>query len=184
MFRNYLTVGIRALVKNRTYAFINIFGLAIGMAACLMILLFVRYEMSYDKWIPGWQNAYQVQTWFRSSQTGVEQQSQMANYASGAALAKDFPQIEKSVYGLFTDPVFFRNGQASSTQNYIYVDGNFLDVIDLPLVAGSRDALNQVGTALMTESEAAKRFGRTDVIGRTFTVISKGKQFDFMVGGI
>ena len=184
MFRNYLTVGIRALMKNRTYAFINIFGLAIGMAACLMILLFVRHELSYDKWIPGWQNAYQVQTWFRSSQTGEEQQSQMANYASGAALAKDFPQIEKSVYGLFTDPVFFRNGQASSTQNYIYVDGNFLDVIDLPLVAGSRDALNQVGTALMTESEAAKRFGRTDVIGRTFTVISKGKQFDFKVGGI
>jgi putative ABC transport system permease protein len=53
MWRNYLTVGVRALAKNRTYAFINILGLAIGMAACLMILLFVRYEMSYDSWIPG-----------------------------------------------------------------------------------------------------------------------------------
>ena len=53
MWRNYLTVGLRALAKNRTYAFINIFGLAIGMAACLMILLFVRYEFSYDSWLPG-----------------------------------------------------------------------------------------------------------------------------------
>ena len=52
MWRNYLTVGVRALAKNKTYAFINILGLAIGMAACLMILLYVRYEMSYDKWIP------------------------------------------------------------------------------------------------------------------------------------
>jgi putative ABC transport system permease protein len=52
MWRNYMTVGIRALVKNKTYAFINIFGLAIGLAACLMILLYVRYEQSYDEWLP------------------------------------------------------------------------------------------------------------------------------------
>ena len=48
MWRNYITVGIRSLTKNRAYAAINILGLAIGMAACLMILLFVRYELSYD----------------------------------------------------------------------------------------------------------------------------------------
>ena len=52
MWRNYLTVGVRALVKNKTYAFINIFGLAIGLAACLMLLLYVRYETSYDAWLP------------------------------------------------------------------------------------------------------------------------------------
>ena len=52
MWRNYFTVGIRALVKNRTYAFINIVGLAIGLAACLLILLYVRYELSYDSWVP------------------------------------------------------------------------------------------------------------------------------------
>ena len=52
MWRNYLTVGYRALTKNRTYAFINIVGLAIGLAACLMILLYVRYETSYDSWLP------------------------------------------------------------------------------------------------------------------------------------
>ena len=44
MWRNYFNVGVRALVKNKTYAFINIFGLAIGLAACLMLLLYVRYE--------------------------------------------------------------------------------------------------------------------------------------------
>ena len=53
MLRNYLTVGLRALAKNKSYAFINIFGLAIGIAACLMILLYVRYEFSYDSWLPG-----------------------------------------------------------------------------------------------------------------------------------
>ena len=53
MWRNYLTVGFRALTKNRTYAFINIFGLALGLAACLILLLYVRYETSYDSWLPG-----------------------------------------------------------------------------------------------------------------------------------
>ena len=70
MWRNYLTVGFRALAKYKTYAFINILGLAIGMAACLMILLFVRYAMSYDKWSPGAEKIYQFQTWFKNDETG------------------------------------------------------------------------------------------------------------------
>src|SRR3546814_13363180 len=94
MWRKYLTVGSRALAKNKTYDFINIFGLAIGMAACLMILLYVRYEMSYDKWIPDSERVYQIQSWYKSSETGEEAQLQMTPYASGAALAKDFPQVE------------------------------------------------------------------------------------------
>ena len=72
MWRNYLTVGLRALAKNRTYAFINIFGLALGMAACLMILLFVRYEMSYDRWMPEADRAYQFQAWYAPTETGGE----------------------------------------------------------------------------------------------------------------
>ena len=65
MWRNYLTVGLRALAKNRTYAFINIFGLAIGLAACLMLLLYVRYETSYDEWLPNAENTYQFQSHYR-----------------------------------------------------------------------------------------------------------------------
>ena len=53
MWRNYWTVAIRALAKNRTYSIINIAGLAIGIAACIMILLYIRYEESFDKWLPG-----------------------------------------------------------------------------------------------------------------------------------
>ena len=87
MWRNYLTVGIRALAKNKTYAFINIFGLAIGMAACLMILLFVRYEMSYDKWLPDSDRVFQVQNWFRDPQTGEEGKLQMAPFVIAGLLA-------------------------------------------------------------------------------------------------
>ena len=60
MWRNYLTVGLRALTKNRTYAFINILGLSLGIAACLLILTYVRYEFTYDAWMPGVERAYKL----------------------------------------------------------------------------------------------------------------------------
>ena len=78
MWRNYLTVAMRALAKNKTYTFINIFGLAIGMAACLMILLFVRYELTYDQHLERAEDAYQFQTYYKDPDTGEEGNLQMA----------------------------------------------------------------------------------------------------------
>ncbi len=162
MWRNYLTVGVRALAKSKTYAFINIFGLAIGMAACLMILLYVRYEMSYDRWIPDAERVYQVQSWYKSSETGQEAQLQMTPYIAGKSLRGDFPQIEQEVYVSDNDPVFFRNGQATSTEDYLWVDGNFLDVVPLPLVRGDADALGpgQFGRPHPVRGAAALRHRR------------------------
>ncbi len=114
MWRNYLTVGIRSLAKNRAYAAINILGLAIGMAACLMILLFVRYEFSYDKWLPGVDNVYQLHSWYKSKETGEEQKLQMTPYIAGKRLAKDFPQVEREIYVFSTEPVMIRNGEATT----------------------------------------------------------------------
>ncbi|HEV2747412.1 MAG TPA: ABC transporter permease [Allosphingosinicella sp.] len=184
MWRNYLTVGTRALAKNKTYSFITIFGLAIGMAACLTILLFVRYEMNYDRWIPRAEDVFQVQTWFKDPATGEEGKLQMTNYASKAALQKDFPQIEKAVYALFSVPVFLKDGQPSMTEDYLYVDGNFLDVVALPLVRGSRDALERVNSAILSREEAVRRFGTDDVVGRTMTVITKGQRYDYKIGAV
>jgi putative ABC transport system permease protein len=184
MWRNYLTVGIRALAKNKTYAFINVFGLALGLAACLMILIFVRYEMSYDKWLPNGENVYQFQSWYKDKDTGEEGQLQMTPYIAGERLKKDFPQVEQTVYGYEAGPVFLKDGEASATEDYIFVNGDFLDVVSLPLARGSADALARVNNAVLTQSEARRRFGTDDVVGRTLTVISKGRKLDFQIGGV
>ena len=112
MWRNYMIVGVRALVKNRTYAFINIFGLGVGLAACLMLLLYVRYETSYDSWLPDAENTYQFQSHYRSKQTGEESHFQMTSYIAGQRLKADFPQVERSVYALSSAPVVMRGGEA------------------------------------------------------------------------
>ena len=184
MWRNYMTVGVRALAKSRTYAFINILGLAIGMAACLMILLYVRYEMSYDKWIPDSDRIYQIQSWYKSSETGEEAQLQMTPYASGTAIRKDFPQVERQVYVWNNNPVFTKDGQASSTEDFLFVDNDFLSVVPLPLIRGSRDALGQVNTAVLTRSEAVKRYGTDDVVGKTLSFITRGITREFRITGV
>ncbi|MEA3060552.1 MAG: putative transport system permease protein [Sphingomonadales bacterium] len=184
MWRNYLTVGVRALGKNRTYAFINILGLAIGMAACLMILLFVRYEMSYDSWIPHADDTYQFQSWYHDHVTGEEAQLQMTPFVAGEALKKDFPQVEQAVYAWNNNPVFFANGQATTTKDYLYTAGNLLDVIELPLAAGNRTDLDKVGNAAISQAEAIRRFGTTQVLGRTLTLISKGQKWDFKIAAV
>jgi putative ABC transport system permease protein len=184
MWRNYVTVGLRSLLKSKTYAFINIFGLAIGMAACLMILLYVRYEFSYDRWIPEADRIYQIQSWYKSSETGQEAQLQMTPYAAGKSIRQDFPQVEQEVYVNNNNPVFFRNGEATSTEDYLWVDGNFLEVVPLPLVRGDANALGQVNSAVITQSEARRRFGTDDVVGQTMTLITRGVSRDFRITGI
>src|SRR3982751_3484700 len=97
MWRNYWTVAVRALAKNRTYSIINIAGLAIGMAACIMILLYINYEQSYDKWLPDVENTYELQSWYPHPKDQPPGFFQMGTYVAQPSIKKDFPQVERLV---------------------------------------------------------------------------------------
>jgi putative ABC transport system permease protein len=182
MWRNYWTVAVRALAKSRTYSIINIAGLAIGMAACIMILLYINYERSYDKWLPDVENTYQLQAWYPHPQDGEPLFLQMSAYVSKDRIKKDFPQIAGAVYVLSTNPVFMKDGQASPTTNYLVADDDFLKVVNLPLLSGT--TLPAAQTAVITQEEAMKRYGTDQVLGRTLTTISKGVTRDFKITGV
>ncbi|AGH49798.1 MULTISPECIES: ABC transporter permease [Sphingomonadales] len=185
MWRNYLTVGIRSLAKNRAYALINILGLAIGMAACLMILLFVRYELSYDRFLPGVEDTYELQSFYTSKQTGQKFNIQMTAYVAGERLKKDFPQVDKTVFALSGSPVILKDGQSSMGEDVILVDGPFFDVVRFPFVKGNpATALAEAGAAVITEKEAVRQFGTTDVMGRTLTMVSRGRATDYRITGV
>ncbi len=182
MWRNYWTVAVRALAKSRTYSIINIAGLAIGMAACILILLYLRYEQSYENWLPDAENTYQFQTFASDPDTGEEYKMQMASYVTRDRIEKDFPQVQNAAYLLSSSPVFYKDGQASGTEDYSYTDEDFLKVVNLPLAAGT--GLNAAQTIVLSESEAKRRFGTTDVVGRTLTLISIGVKRDFKITGV
>ncbi|MBO9712210.1 ABC transporter permease [Sphingomonas sp.] len=185
MWRNYLTVAVRALAKSRTYAFINIVGLAIGLAACLLILLYVQYERSYDDWLPEAQRTYQLQVYYQSKTTSDSFDNQGAPYVSKAALVKDFPQIEHAVYMGSMDVSVVKDGGAVSGGDARVVDGPFFDTIALPLARGdARQALSRPGTVVFTEHKATALFGTTEVVGRTVTLLINGKKADYRVTGV
>jgi putative ABC transport system permease protein len=182
MWRNYWTVAVRALAKNRTYSVINIAGLAIGMAACVMILLYIRYEESYDKWLPDIQNTYQLQAWYPHPQDSEAIFLQMTSYTTKDHVRKDFPQVTNAVYALGSKPVIVKDGQASPSKDYLITDDDFLKVVNLPLLAGT--TLPAAQTAVLTRTEAINRFGTDQVIGRTLTTITKGVTRDYKITGV
>ena len=181
MWRNYWTVAVRALAKSKTYSIINIAGLAIGMAACILILLYIRYEKSYDKWLPDVENTYQLQAWYPHPKDGDPLYLQMSAYVSGKRAQKDFPQITNTVYVGDNEPVLIKDGQAYSTKKWLFADDDFLKVVNLPMIEGT--TLNAPGTAVITQEEAIKRFGTDRVVGKTFTIITRGERKDFKITG-
>ncbi|OWK30534.1 ABC transporter permease [Sphingomonas mucosissima] len=184
MWRNYLTVSINALAKNRVYSIINLLGLAIGMAACLLILAFIRYETSFDRWVRGGENTYQLQTYFPNPRDGPPFFLQMASYVAEERIKKDFPQVESTVYLLAGSPTIVKDGQVTTAKDYLVANGDLLSVIDLPVLRGSKTALNAPDTAILTRSEAVRQFGTDDVVGRTMSLIQKGKTYDYRINAV
>ena len=183
MWRNYLTVGIRALARNRTYAFINIFGLAIGLAACLLLLVYVRYETSYDSWFRDSERVYQVQaTWHEVGQPVSANQT--SPFPVHDTLPGGFPQIEAISVAFPFPAVIAREGGPTFVDS-LAVDPEFFDIFQLPFVRGSaRTALPNVSSIVLTETEALRQFGTTDVIGRTVTAGTGENRQDFRVTGV
>src|SRR4029079_9737397 len=134
------------------------------------------------RWLPDAENTYQFQTFGKNSDTGEPFAFQMASYVTESRIKKDFPQVEQAGYILSTGPVFLKDGQATSTEDYKYADNDFLQTVNLPLAAGT--TLTAPQTAVITQEEATKRYGTDQVVGRTLTIISKGIKRDFKITGV
>lgn len=186
MWRNYLTVGIRALAKNRAYTVINVSGLALGIAACLLILGFVRYEFSYDDWLPDVDKTFQFQNYFHPTEAGGEElKLQQTSFVSGAALKKDFPQVERAVYYTTPSTVVIKDGQSRSVGQTMLVDGPLFDVMRVPLVHGDpRHSLDDPHSLVLSEKTAKQFFGSDNPVGKTLTVAAGSLKADYRVTGV
>ena len=183
MWRNYLTVGIRALVRHKAYALINIAGLALGLAACLLILLYVRYETSYDEWLPDHERIYQVQaTWHEPGQPTVPNQSSPAPVRD--TIAVGFPQIEAVTVAQPGRLQIVRDGQPLYVDE-LYVDPSFFKIFQLEFLRGSAEtALPNVNSIVFTETEAIRQFGTIDALGKVVTERLGTSTYDYRVTGI
>jgi putative ABC transport system permease protein len=183
MWRSYLIVGLRALIGNRFYTLINMAGLAIGIAAAVLIFLYVRYETSYDRWLPDAGRIYQLQTRFKVM--GPEPvDNALAPRAAVDAMRREFPAIEKIV-ALTSAAAITRVGDQPRSTPLLLVDPDFFDLFDLRFVRGDRrTALGDMASLVLTEREARGYFGEADPIGRTVEVETGGRTRTLRVTGV
>ena len=183
MWRAHLLIAVRLLARNRVYAAINIGGLALGLAGCLLILSYIRYERSYDAWLPDSERIYQVQaTWTEPGQP--VRRSQNSPFPLRETLAKAFPQIETLSVMSNGQTVLTRDGEPIFL-DWAGVDPSFFEILQLPFVSGSaKTALPDNNTIVLTESEAVRQFGTADAVGRTIALGAGEGKRDRRVGGV
>ena len=192
MLRSHLTLAIRNLLKRKLYSFINIFGLAIGVAVCLVILKYVDFELSYDTFHSNAANIYRTtSTYYQNGDlrgTGV-----ISGYAQGPSLMADMPEVKRYIrthpmYGgavlsyspASGDPVTFLEEKIQ------YTDSTFLDVFTYDAIHGDMNtALDEPNSIVLTRKAALKYFGNDDnPVGKVMKVSGGWADGDYEVTAV
>jgi putative ABC transport system permease protein len=175
MIRNYFKIAFRTLLRDKSYAFINITGLALGLAACIVIFLVVQNELSYDHFHKKADRIYRVTIHGKDYNPSV-------SFAIAPAFKNDFPEAEVSQYFYQQNGYVKVGEQKYNEKGYAFADNNFPRLFDFIWLAGNPNtALKEPNTVVLTESQAKKYFRDDDAIGKT---IRLDNQHDLRITGI
>ncbi|HEY7887187.1 MAG TPA: ABC transporter permease [Steroidobacteraceae bacterium] len=169
MWRHYLSSAVRGVVHHRLYSVINVAGLAVGLTCAIFVVLFMRDELSYDKWIPDTGNLYRVELTLHLP-SRAPMRAAVTPYPMPAVMRDQIPGVT-AMTRLYTWNVTLTSGSRQFSQNVDVVDPDFFKIIRLPLVKGDAGSVfRQPQSVVLTQSVARKYFGDADPIGRTVTV--------------
>ena len=164
MVKNYFLIAWRNLLKNKTFSLINIAGLSIGLACAMLILLYVKDEVSFDRFHKNVNNIYRIVS--KSKDSGVEYKNCNTGYLQGPGFAKNVPGIETFVriQGGAED---IKTGTEIQSQELLRVDPGFFSVFTFPLLNGnSETCLTEPNSIVLSEDFAKKQFGTSDAVGK------------------
>ncbi|MBS1730287.1 MAG: ABC transporter permease [Bacteroidetes bacterium] len=173
MFKNYLKTAFRNLIKNKGFSAINILGLATGLASCLLIILYVTNELSYDHYNTHYKQIYRVDADLKFGGHNFILAS--TPDPLGAAMKKDLPQVKQYVRLRDHGGILVKNGTQNIQEDHVILaDSTLFDVFTLPMIAGDpHTALTQPHSVVLTESTADKYFPKTSpngVLGKMLTI--------------
>lgn len=181
MIKNYLKIALRNIRRYKGYSFINIAGLAIGLACCLLITIWVLDELSYDKFHKNASNLYRVEE--TQHYTGRDYYVIVTPYPLAPALKEEIPEIQDATRVVWAGGLLFRYGdKAFFEDSGRAVDPSFLQMFSYPIIKGDiNTALDSPYSLLLSENLAEKYFGYENPLGK---VISINNQYEFTVTGI
>ena len=183
MLFQHLLGAWRLMTRHRAYAAISIGGLALGLAGCLLMLGYVRYETSYDAWLPASERVFQMQTTMHPPGQPLLH-VQASPYPVGERLPADFPQV-KAITSVFVGKTVTERDGRPLFIDATVVDRDFFRVFDLPFAQGSAEsALPDLNSIVLTESEAIRQFGTADAMGRSFNLGAGEGRRDKKVSGV
>ena len=165
MFKSVCIAALRIIQKNRLYSAINILGLAVGLAASILILLFVRYELSYENWLPDAGEIYSIQDLMIEDGQVVSQRS-TTRAPLAAAMAANIPEIDQ-VVRVAMNRVVLKRADAIFSELVMTVDPGFFDLFQFQFLKGDRStALSNTSSLVINETLAKKYFGQENPMGQ------------------
>jgi len=184
MIKNYLTVALRSLRRRPGYTGINVAGLAVGMACCLLILTFARNEWSYDAFHEDADRIYRVNIHAVTPEDKLEIKAGQP-LPLAPQLMNSFGEVHSATRIMPWAPTRMRTGTTTLPQQLLFTDSRFFDVFTFPLLRGDRTGiLDDPGSVVLSESAAVRLFGGTDVLGETVGVALGDTFQDFTVTGV
>jgi len=182
MFKNYLKIALRNIKRYKGYSFINIAGLAIGMTCCLLILLYVNQELSYDRFH---KNAHRI---FRvavdTTSTDGKYQTAQSMFPLAPAFKMDYPEVTKIARVLFwSEKSLVKSGDKKFFEKrFVFVDNELFDIFTFPVIKGKKDnPLADKSSIVITQSTAEKYFGKENPIGK---ILQYDNQYNFQVTAV
>jgi putative ABC transport system permease protein len=172
MFRNYLTIAFRTLAHNKAYSVINVAGLSIGLAVAMLIMLYTKDEVSYDRFHANTPNLYRITS--RQLSPAGKQESVEGNTGNlqGPKFSAGVPEI-RSFVRYREDRQDIKRGAEVISQTMHAADTSFFSVFSFPLLSGNpKTALQQPHSVVLSADMAEKQFGTTEALGKTISVKS------------
>jgi len=186
MIKNYFKVAIRNLLKHKGYTFINILGLAVGIAASVLIFLYIIHEMSYDKFHEKADKTYRITAdWSNDGDSRIHQLG--TPYVLAQTIREKYPQVEAitQITGPIMDVIIRYRDTAFKETDAFCADPTFFDVFSFPLIKGDPEtSLEDPNMIIMTQSMARKYFGNADPVGKTIEIQGFGDNAFFKVTGV
>lgn len=191
MLKNFFVIAVRNLLKHKLFSFINIFGLALGVAACLVILKYIEFETSYDNFHSNAPALYRVN---RTVSKNGETKPPMTytTYGLAPALQSDIPEVKRCIrtHSMYGDVVMIYTPPGGNTLTFqmsgvLMVDSTFLRAFTFPSISGdTQTALDNPNSIVITKAVAEKYFGREDPIGKTFKLAGGWSDGDYSVSAV
>ncbi|MFC4870691.1 ABC transporter permease [Negadavirga shengliensis] len=168
MWKNYLKISYRNLYRNKTFTFINISGLVVGMTLAMLLLLWVRYEFTYDQFHPKKDRLYEV--YHQGIYNGTIGTNHFSPQPLGPVLEAGYPEVVRAARSMAMELVL-NAGESQLTEDVTVIDPAFLEMFDFPLVSGDKMHIFASPLSIvLTERFAHKLFGTENPIGKTITL--------------